>query len=110
MVKATKLELKSLYEAADEFERLQPWEWISEYQLLVVEDPETHIMGFCCIIGNKSDERGLKVYLGIDGLRHYIEMLDFNQLTIKHLIVFYLERLVYQWGLIEFQSYVTERL
>ena len=30
MVKATKLELKSLYEAADEFERLQPWEWISE--------------------------------------------------------------------------------
>ena len=83
MVKATKLELKSLYEAADEFERLQPWEWISEYQLLVVEDPETHIMGFCCIIGNKSDERGLKVYLGIDGLRHYIEMLDFNQLTIE---------------------------
>ena len=46
MVKATKLELKSLYEVAHEFERLQPWEWISEYQLLVVEDPETHIMGF----------------------------------------------------------------
>lgn len=83
MVKATKLELKSLYEVAHEFERLQPWEWISEYQLLVVEDPETHIMGFCCIIGNKSDERGLKVYLGIDGLRHYIEMLEFNQLTIE---------------------------
>ena len=30
MVKATKLELKSLYEAADEFERLQPWEWTRE--------------------------------------------------------------------------------
>lgn len=83
MVKATKSELKSLYEAADQFEKLSPWEWVSEYQLLIVEDPETHIMGFCCVIGNKVDERGLKVYLGIDGLRHYIEMLDFNRLTIE---------------------------
>lgn len=83
MVKATKLELRSLYGAADEFEKLQPWEWMSEYQLLVVEDPETHMMGFCCITGNKLDKRGLKVYLGIDGLRHYIEMLDFNQLKIE---------------------------
>jgi len=83
MMKATKLELESLYEAAKEFEKLHPWEWINEYQLLVVEDPETRMMGFCCIMGNKSDEKGLKVYLGTEGLKHYIEMLDLNQLTIE---------------------------
>ena len=67
MMKATKLELESLYEATKEFEQLHPWEWVNEYQLLVVEDPETHMMGFCCIMGNKSDEKGLKVYLGTEG-------------------------------------------
>lgn len=83
MMKATQLEWNSLYEAAHEFANLKPWEWMSEYQLLVVEDPKTHIKGFCCILGNHSDAKGLKVYPGIEGLRYYIDMLEANQLTIE---------------------------
>ena len=53
-LKATGLELNELYEAASEVEKIKPWEWMSEYQLFIVEDPETHLMGFCCVMGKTS--------------------------------------------------------
>ena len=83
IVKATRLELNELYGAASNFEKLHPWEWISEYQLFVIEDPETHLMGFCCIVGSQAREKGLKVYLGVDGLEQYLKMLDTKNLTIE---------------------------
>ncbi len=83
IVKATRSELNELYGAASNFEKLHPWEWISEYQLFVIEDPETHLMGFCCIVGSQAREKGLKVYLGVDGLEQYLKMLDTKNLTIE---------------------------
>lgn len=82
ILKATGLELNELYEAASEVEKIKPWEWMSEYQLFIVEDPETHLMGFCCVMGKQAHEKGLKVYLGIDGLDQYLKMLDSRQLVI----------------------------
>lgn len=64
------LGLNKLYEAVSNFKSLTPGAWISDYRLIVIQDPETAILGYCSL-----DDERLIVYLGLEGLRGYLEML-----------------------------------
>lgn len=77
-MKATELKMNSLYRTVELFKDLKPWEVISEYQLFAIEDPVTHVMGFCSIQGKNTARVGLKVYMGLEGLRHYNEGLELD--------------------------------
>lgn len=79
-MEATKLEMNSLQDIAGRLKQLKPWEWMTESQLFVVKESQTPLMGFCCMQENKRNEMELKVYLGLEGLRHYIEMLDLDSI------------------------------
>lgn len=75
---ATVDELKGLYQAAIEFRKMSPWQWVTEHHLFAVQDPETKETGFCCITGSKGEHLALNVYLGIAGLKGYFEMLNLD--------------------------------
>lgn len=81
---ATVDELKALYQAAIEFRNMSPWQWVTEHHLFAIQDPETKVTGFCCITGSRGEHLALNVYLGIEGLKGYFEMLNLNDEMMWH--------------------------
>lgn len=74
---------KDLYKTAIAFRNKQPWLWMTDADLFGVKDPETGIVGYCCIMGNAKQVFALGVYLGIEGFESYwnvVEADDFNEL------------------------------
>ena len=67
-------EWQALFEAAGEFYKLRPWEWMEDSELFGVLNPETGEIGYCCVMGNLGELLALGVYLGSDGLETYLMM------------------------------------
>jgi len=72
---ANQLEFKQLYREALEFKEVDLDGGIKPGQLIVIQDPETDILGFCCL----DKEMKLSIHLGAEGLRGYLEMLYFPE-------------------------------
>ncbi|MDX1909064.1 MAG: hypothetical protein SF053_18650 [Bacteroidia bacterium] len=60
-----------LYELADAFRRLAPWQWMYHTDLFGVKDPETGETGYCCILGRGDASLGMAVYRNQKGLQAY---------------------------------------
>ncbi|MDU2243247.1 MAG: hypothetical protein E7E23_22015 [Paenibacillus sp.] len=65
-----------LYEAAGEFKKLKPWEWLSNVHLFGVRSPRDHLTGYCCVMGSGKEVFGLAVYLGTEGLQTVLDLLN----------------------------------
>lgn len=65
-------EWQALYEAANQFYSLRPWEWMMDSEMFGVLNPETGETGYCCVMGNLGELYALGVYLGTDGLESYL--------------------------------------
>ncbi|WLR41541.1 plasmid pRiA4b ORF-3 family protein [Bacillus carboniphilus] len=63
-----------LLSLAEEFKALQPWQWMSDYQLFAIEDPETEELCFCSVMGAAGEEFGLAAYIGAEGF-HFLRKL-----------------------------------
>lgn len=68
---ATAAELTELYGEALSFYDLSPHLWLKTNQLIVVQDPETDVLGYCAL-EKKEDSFELSVHLGNDGLKSYL--------------------------------------
>lgn len=67
---------QQLYGAAVAFRDLACWEWLSDADLVAVQDPATREMGYCCVMGAAGEFFALAVYLGADGLASYVRVRD----------------------------------
>jgi hypothetical protein len=74
--KPTITEWQALYTAADQFKKVQCWEWMSEDDLFGVQDPEGGEIAFCCIMGAGGEHLALAAYLGTFGLGTLFELAD----------------------------------
>lgn len=66
--KIPKEKLEDLYAATIEFKKAKPWEWMSEKDLICVENPQDKTIGYCSIMGSSGIHFALAVYLGYEGL------------------------------------------
>ncbi|MFN3739940.1 MAG: DUF6930 domain-containing protein [Thermodesulfovibrionales bacterium] len=64
-------EWKKLYKTTLSLRGLEPWTYMEETDIFGVCDPESGIIGFCCIIGSWKEALGLIVYRGKAGLESY---------------------------------------
>lgn len=67
---------QALYELADTFSALKPWEYIREYHVFGVEDPETKVISYCSILGHSKEVFAINVYPGEKGFSSYLDMID----------------------------------
>ncbi|MEK6682805.1 MAG: hypothetical protein AABY79_12680 [Nitrospirota bacterium] len=68
-------EWKALYSAAVEFRKIAPWEWMNETDIFGVQNPQTHEIGYCCIMGELGEVLGMALYHGTEGLNGFKKIL-----------------------------------
>ena len=61
----------ALHDAFRKYCQAEPWEFLANEDLLVVEDPAGHYQGYCVALGEGDMVYGLGVYLGDVGLSNY---------------------------------------
>jgi hypothetical protein len=64
-------EWKTLYDAAIEFRKIEPWEWVNETDVFGIQNPKSGEVGYCCIMGELGEVLAMAVYLGTEGLQGY---------------------------------------
>jgi hypothetical protein len=67
---------RQLFELADQYRRLEPWQWMSDIDLFAVVDPESEVTGYCCVLGEAKETYGLAVYVGDEGFRSLIKIVQ----------------------------------
>ncbi len=67
-------EWKTLYDAAIEFRKIEPWEWMKETEVFGVQNPQNGEVGYCCIMGELGEVLAMAVYLGTEGLQGYMKI------------------------------------
>jgi len=73
-LKPSMREWKALYEAAAEFRKAAPWEWVKETDVFGVRNPKTGEVGYCCLMGEMGEMLALAVYEGTEGLQGYLKI------------------------------------
>ena len=66
----------ALHDAFRKYCEAEPWEWLANEDLLVVEDPEGRYQGYCVVLGDGDMVYGLGVYLGDIGLSNYLSTIS----------------------------------
>ena len=75
MAEPSKKEWRDLHEAFRDYCRVEPWQWLADGDLVVVEHPSEGYKGYCAVLGNAGIEYGLAVYLGDEGLASYLSLM-----------------------------------
>jgi hypothetical protein len=67
-------EWQVLFQAANVFYQLAPWDWMWDSETFGVQDPETGEIGYGCIMGRLGEHFALAVYEGSEGLAGLSQM------------------------------------
>lgn len=69
--KPTEQQLRDLYEAAVDFKKARPWEYLYDTDLICVENPQDGQIGYCSVMGRSKIHFALGVFLGTPGLASF---------------------------------------
>jgi len=67
-------EWRALYEEAQAFKELAPWQWMSDQDVFGIEHPVTKEVGYCSVMGQNKEHFGLAVYRDSQGLEYYLNV------------------------------------
>jgi hypothetical protein len=82
---------KALYDAAIEFKKAAPWDWMHDTDIFGVQDPVSGETGYCCIMGAAGEHYALGVYSGSEGLEGLLRILS-GEFSQSHDEVLYVQK------------------
>ncbi|MDQ0338353.1 hypothetical protein J2S00_001137 [Caldalkalibacillus uzonensis] len=65
---------RQLFEAANQYKALAPWQWMSDVDNFAIVDGQTGQTGYGCVLGEGGDMYGLLILFGKPGLRSLMMM------------------------------------
>jgi hypothetical protein len=65
---------RRLFDAADAYRDLAPWQWMQDNQLFGIVDPATGTKSYCTVMGSLGDYLALGLYPGQNGYRSYVSL------------------------------------
>jgi len=80
-------EWRALYQTADEFKKMAPWQWMWDRDIFGVKNPDDGSIGYCCVMGANGEHYALGVYLDDQGLAGYLAIQS-KRVTAKNAIFF----------------------
>ena len=87
--KPTEDQLKELYEAAAAFKQAQPWKWLYDADIICVENPKDKMMGYCSVMGRAGEHFALGVYLDMEGLYGFNQLMGHADVIPSHQALHY---------------------
>jgi hypothetical protein len=60
-----------LYDLADEFYRLAPWQWMDECHLTALRQPQSEEVAYLSVMGQIGEHRALAIYLGQGAIERF---------------------------------------
>ncbi len=69
-------EWKNLFAAAKRFKQHECWNYMWDADVFGVKNPETSMIGYCCVLGRNGEHFGLGVYKGSVGLDGLLKVLN----------------------------------
>ncbi|HJV45074.1 MAG TPA: plasmid pRiA4b ORF-3 family protein [Bacillota bacterium] len=73
---ASLVEWDALFECAVRFKELKGWEWMDDSHIFAVQDGESDLTGYCCVMGGGGEIFGLAVYYGPKGIETLLKTLE----------------------------------
>lgn len=64
-----------LLDAAEEFKKMKPWNWLSDDQLIAILHPDTEELYICSILGMGGIEFGLSAFRGINSIEFFNQLI-----------------------------------
>lgn len=74
-------QLRPLYALMEDIQRLAPWEWMLETNLIGIQQPQTQALGFLSVMGLLGEHYAISLYLGPQGLYNFQQIQSANLLT-----------------------------
>ncbi len=65
---------RDLFQAAQGFYELGPWEWMTDSDMFGIEDPVTKEVAYLSVLGYGGELFGLVAYVGSEGFNGYVQM------------------------------------
>lgn len=60
-----------LYQAANKFKQSEPWEYVGDTDLIIIQHPETTERAYCSIMGAMGEHFAMAVYIGEEGFLNF---------------------------------------
>lgn len=76
----------ALYDLADRFYKLAPWNWMHEERIIFIKHPKTGEQAFLSVMGGNGEHHSLAIYLGEESLQRFnlIHEADYEGIELGH--------------------------
>ena len=75
MAEPTTEQWQDLHKSFMDYCEAAPWQWLTDMDVLAVEDPSGEYKGYCAVMGSGEMEYGLSVHIGDEGLAGYLALM-----------------------------------
>src|SRR5574341_831169 len=74
LLAASDPEARQLFDLATQIQKLKPWRWMEETDLIGIENPDTGEIGFISVMGAVGEYEAVALYLGPEGFHGFIDL------------------------------------
>lgn len=72
----SKKQANYLFERAKEFNKIKPWQWLSDVDVFGIKFYDMDEIIFCSVLGNAGELNGMLMYQGVEGFKSFMDVFE----------------------------------